>query len=149
GSEVFGFWPGKGAKKAAGFQRMWDHPCGQALDAEVRRLPIGGNGPFVAETVVELNARGKVIGRWPMPVDYVPHAIRGKQLLVAQGDKGFWIRSTGAFTKAFALPPHNDRQVFQCNLKSVFGKSDYAGCQVFVDLASHRERTLGYQGICS
>ncbi|MEQ1866704.1 MAG: hypothetical protein ABL996_18865 [Micropepsaceae bacterium] len=150
GSESFQFWPGKGAAAALGFQRMSEHPCGEVAYAEVSRLPTAKNGPLLSEVVVELNRRGKVARRWPMPVDYVPRALRGEELLVVAGDIGFWIRSNGSFRKATTIPAPEDRSgLFKCDLTRVFGKSAYAGCSVFVDLVSHKERTLGYQGVCS
>lgn len=150
-SESFTFWPGKGASKAPGFERMWDHPCGEVASAQVSKLPTASNGPLQSEVVVELDRRGNVIRRWPMPVDFTPHALRREELLVVAGDKGFWVRSSGSFRRATAIPatPTSDVGMFQCNLKSVFGKSDYAGCRRFVDLTSRKKRILGYQGVCS
>ncbi len=148
GAESFGFWPGKGVTKAPGFERMSEHPCGEAAYAKVSKLPTKADGPLISEVAVELDRRGKVIGRWPMPVDYTPHALRGAELLVTAGDGGFWIRPNGSFTRATALPASEATQV-DCNLKHVFGESVYAGCSVFVDVASGKKRTLGYQGVCT
>jgi hypothetical protein len=147
-AELFRFWPGEGASEAPGFKRMSEHPCGEVAIAEVAKLPTAKNGPLLSEVVVELNQRGKVIRRWPMPVDYTPQAVRGAELLVTAGEEGFWIRSNGTFRRASAMPAH-DYTPFKCDLMSVFGKSEYAGCSIFVDLASKRKRTLGYQGVCT
>jgi len=147
-SESFRFWPGKDAERVAGFERVSDHPCGSVATATVSKLPTASNGPLISEVVVELCPGGKVIRRWPMPVDYVPRALRGKDLLVAVGDEGFWVRSDGSFKRASHVPKP-DQTPFRCNLESVFGKSDYAGCSVFVDLVSRKRRTLGYQGVCT
>jgi hypothetical protein len=148
-SESFRFWPGKGAETAPGFERMSEHPCGEAAIADVSRLPIAKEGPLRSEVVVELNRRGKVIVRWPMPVDFSAHALRGKELLVVSHDNGFWIRPNGSFRKATTIPKTGDLRPINCDLTSVFGKSGYAQCSVFVDLVSHKKRTLGYQGVCS
>lgn len=148
-AEEFSFWPGDGAERAAGFQAKHGHPCGEVARANVSKLPTADKGPLISELTVELNARGKVIRRWPMPVDYTPRALRGNELLAVAGDKGFWIRPNGKFRRAEAIPPADDSLPFQCDLASVVGKSAYAGCQVFVDLASRKKRTLGYQGVCT
>lgn len=148
-AEVFSFWPGDGADHAAGFERRYGHPCGEAVTAKVSKLPTANKGPFISEHVVELDARGKVIRRWPMPVDYLPRALRGNELLVTDGQEGFWVRPNGAFEKASAIPPAHDNLPFQCDLTSVFGKSEYARCEVFVDLVSQKKRTLGHQGVCT
>lgn len=150
GSEVFRFWPGKGATTAPGFERMWEHPCGEVASAHVRILPTAKNGPLLSEVVVELNRRGKVIRRWPMPVDFYPHSVRGAELLVAAGNTGFWIRSNGTFRRATTVPAlDRAERLVKCDLTPVFGKSDFTQCSVFVDLGSRKKRTLGYQGVCT
>jgi hypothetical protein len=147
--ETFSFWPEKGAKQAPGFQSMSEHPCGEVARAKVSKLPPVDKGPLRSELVVELDANGKVIRRWPMPVDYVPQGLSGDELLVGvAGDIDFWIKSDGSFRRASRTSVPEQRLV-QCDLTTVFGSSAYAGCSVFIDLASHKERTLGYQGVCS
>ncbi len=149
-SESFGFWPGKGARSAPGFERMSEHPCGEVAYARVSTLPTSPNGPLQSEVVVELDRRGKVIRRWPMPVDFMPHALRGNELLAVVGGKGIWIRPNGSFRKATAIPDDpTSGDMIECDLTSVFGKSAYARCSRFVDLASRKMRTLGYQGVCT
>lgn len=150
-AEIFNFWPGDGADNAAGFQSREPHPCGEVVRAKVSKLPTTDTGPLLSEFAVELSERGKIIGRWPLPVDYVPRALRGEELLATFADKGVgavWIRPDGAFRKASTLPPADDRALVQCDT-SVFGSSASAGCEVFVDLRSRKKRTLGYQGVCS
>ena len=147
--ERFSFWTGDGAEKAPGFQGRYGHPCGETVEAKVSKLPTAQKGPFISETVVELNASGKVIRRWPMPVNYFPLALQGSELLVAFGEKGFWVRPNGAFKKASTIPPVEDQLPFTCNLTSVFGKSNYARCGVFIDLISRKKRMLGYEGVCT
>lgn len=148
-AEVFQFWPGEGAKSAAGFQRMSEHPCGEVAIAEVSKLPTAKKGPLVSELVVELDPQGKVINRWPMPVDYDLRAARGGELLVVVANSGFWIRANGTFRRATAIPPPDKRSPVKCDLTSVFGKSAYAACSVLTDLASHKDRTFGYEGVCT
>ena len=127
---------------------MSEHPCGEAAYAKVSKLPTSVHGPLISEVAVELDRRGKVIRSWPMPVDYRPQALRGAELLVAEGDKGFWIRPDGSFTRATALSENDSKEV-ACDLKRVFGKSDYAMCSVFVDVKSGKKRKLGYQAVCT
>ena len=147
-SERFAFWPRDGASAAPGFERTLDHPCGEVAVAKVSKLPTAKDGPLEAELVVELDSGGKVIHRWPMPVDHLPRAVRGDELLVSAGDKGVWVRADGSFRRELGAPASTVK-LFACDLTSVFGKSDYAQCGVFVDVESHKERTLGYQGVCT
>jgi hypothetical protein len=73
-SETFRFWPGKGAASAPGFQGIGEHPCGEVAEATVSKLPTARNGRLIPEVVVELDRRGKIVRRWPMPVDYTARA---------------------------------------------------------------------------
>jgi hypothetical protein len=146
---LFQFWPGKGAERAPGFVETHGHPCGEVALAKVSKLPTAKNGPLQSDLVVELNAGGKVIRRWPMPVDFLPRAVRGNELLVSIADEGYWVRPDGSFKKAEALPAIGDRQPFKCDLTRVFGKSDFAMCETLVDLVSHKKRTFGHQGVCT
>lgn len=149
-SELFSFWPGKNVEKAPGFQSLSEHPCGQVAHAKVAKLPTGNNGPLLVDIVVEMDKRNRVIQRWPSPVDFVPSAVRGTELLVTAGERRFWVRPNGSFRKASEIPADNQVSAqFKCDLSSVFGRSNYAACSVYVDLASGRKRTLGYQGVCS
>lgn len=148
-AESFPFWPGKGAEAAPGFQRMSEHPCGEVAYAEVSKLPTTDNGPLLSEVVVELGRRGKVVRRWPTPVDSVPHSVSGAELLFMLGERGFWVRSDGSFRRAATPATGDGSALLNCDLTSVFGKSGYAQCSIFVDLVSRKKRTLGYQGVCS
>jgi hypothetical protein len=148
GAESFRFWPGKGASSAPGFKRMWEHPCGEVAEAEVSKLPLTTYRPLQPDLVVELNRRGKVVRRWPAPVDYVVHTIKGDELLVTAGDRGFWIRPDGRFRRASTIPPASET-LTACDLTHVFGKSAYNQCSIFTDLAGGKKRKLGYQGICT
>lgn len=147
-SERFAFWPHDGVSTAQGFERMLDHPCGEVAVAKVSKLPTAEDSPLEAELVVELDSGGKVIRRWPMPVDYWPRAVRGEELLVSAGDMSFWVRADGSFRRETKTPSFSAKPV-SCDLTSVFGKSDYARCSIFVDLETLKERTIGYQGVCT
>jgi hypothetical protein len=147
-AETFQFWPGKGASTAPGFKGMSEHPCGEVAVAEVSKLPSTKYEPLQPDLVVELNSHGKVIRRWPSPVDYSARALKGDELLVTAGNRGYWIRPNGEFRKASEVPARSDTLV-ECDLTSVFGKSSYAQCSIFTDLASGKRRRLGYQGVCS
>ncbi|MEQ1756151.1 MAG: hypothetical protein ABL973_18665 [Micropepsaceae bacterium] len=149
GTELFRFWPGPGAKAAPGFQGLSEHPCGEVANALVSKLPTAKEGPLLSDVVVELNLHGRVIRRWPIPVDYTPHALRGEELLVVLADKGFWVRSNGAFRKATTIAEPDEMLLIKCDLTDVFGKSGFAQCGKFLDMASHKKRTLGYEGVCS
>lgn len=148
GPESFQFWPGSGAERAPGFERMGGHPCGEVAHAKVSKLPTKKSGPLESEVVVELDHRGRVIRRWPMPVDFLPRALRREEMLFALGDHGFWVRPNGSFRKATTIPAPDDKPV-ECDLARVFGASEYARCSVFVDLETRKQRTLGYQAVCT
>jgi hypothetical protein len=147
-AETFRFWPGKGASSAPGFKGMSDHPCGEVAEAEVSKLPSPNYEPLGPDLVVELNRRGKVIRRWPAPVDHNISAVKGDKILVTAGERAFWIRPDGSFKKE-AVIPQSSVTLAECDLTSVFGKSAYARCAIYRDLATGKKRTLGYQGVCS
>ena len=148
-AEEFGFWPNEGAREAPGFKSMSEGPCGEVAYAEVAKLPLPKGGALASELIVELNRRGKVIRRWPGPVDYTPSALKGDELLVTAGERGFWIRPDGTFRKASPLPSSERGEDFACDLKQVFGNSAYAGCAIFKDVVTRKKRRLGYQGVCT
>jgi hypothetical protein len=60
-----------------------------------------------------------------MPVDYMPEAVRGDELLVAFGKEKLWVRPNGTFTKAKGVSAVAPKER-TCNLKPVFGDSSYS-----------------------
>jgi hypothetical protein len=148
-AESFAFWPGKGAKRAPSFQTInEDHACGEVVIAKVSKLPRIGKGPLQSEKVVELNSRGKVIRRWPVPIDYRVDGIKADELFVHVGMKNYWIRPDGSFRQAKPITV-SDMKMAHCELREVFADSEDAQCGKFLDLRSQKERTLGYEGPCT
>jgi hypothetical protein len=149
-AQVFSFWPGEGADRAPGFIELDDGPCGQIARARVSRLPSSRGTALQSELAVEIDSRGRIIRRWPYPVNYLPVAVQGDQLLVTWGSsgEGLWITPEGRFSKA-RLPKSTEGELASCHLDSVFPGSAYAQCQRMPDRRTKRMRTIGYQAVCS
>jgi len=147
-AEPFHFWFEGDVSRVAGFQSIEDHPCGEIAVVKVDKLPPFGKGRLTSEKAVELDASGKAIRRWPMPVNFTPVAVRDNQLLIEFADDRYWVEPDGKFQRAgkLALPAAKPAQ---CKTAVEFKDSDYVECQAFPDLGSRAPRTIAYEGICT
>jgi len=144
------FWPGKGVEKEPRYVSTVDHPCGKVVVARVRALPpVGSVSALRTERVVETDSTGKVVRRWPMPVDASPIGLRGASLLVDTGLLKFWITPSGAITpykNSRSLP---EPELASCSPTREFGDSAYVQCRRYRDAASGKSRILSFEGPCS
>ena len=144
------FWPGKGVEKDPRYVSMEDHPCGKVVVARVRALPpIGSVSALHPERVIEMDSTGKVVRRWPIPVDACPVGLNGTRLLVDTGLLKFWVTPKGVITPygtAIALPPP---EPVSCSRSREFGDSAYVQCRRFRDQTSGKYRILSFEGPCS
>lgn len=144
------FWPGRGVEKDARYVSTSDHPCGKVVVARVRALPpVGGGSALVPERVVEVDSSGRVLRRWPMPVDASPIALSGTNLLVESEALKFWVTPQGAITpykNARTLP---EPELASCSPTREFGDSAYVQCRRYRDVSSGKNRILSFEGPCS
>jgi len=148
-AEPFTFWFEGDISRLAGLQAIQDHPCGAVAVVKVDKLPLpGAKGRITVEKVVELDAAGKTLQRWPMPVNYTPVAVRDTQLLVELGRERFWIWPNGQFQRAGKLALPSAKPV-QCKTGAEFKGSDYVQCEAFPDMGSRVPRMIAFEGVCT
>jgi hypothetical protein len=144
------FWPGKSPDKDARYLRTEDHPCGKVIYARVTAFPRGRKGSaLIPEIVVELGAKGKVIRRWPIPVDATPLGVRAESLLLNTEGRRLWVTPEGVIAPYHgrgSLPPS---AVTGCATPSDFNRSPFRECRKFRDLNSGKVRWLSFQGPCT
>jgi len=148
----FRFWPAPGVESDPRFVRIDDGPCGQVATARVRSMPrYSKTEMFAPERVLELNAQGKAIRQWAIPVDAAPYALAGNDLLFEFDESRYKVSTTRAVSKleerarAQATAP----SAVQCVMPKEFGDSGYAGCWQFNDLRSGSKRVLAFEGVCT
>ena len=144
------FWPGKGVERDPRYVSTADHPCGKVVVARVYAMPpVEPKSALVPERVLEVDSSGKVIRRWPMPVDASPIALRGTRLLVETGELKFWITPQGAIIPYGPISALPAPEPVSCSHSAEFGDSDYVQCRKFRDLSSGKDRIVSFEGPCS
>jgi hypothetical protein len=153
------FWAGKGAKTDKRVLEIVPHCCcsGDIAIARVAQLPaVGEKDPLEPELALELNDKGEVLRRWPLPVDKSILAIDGEQILVQiapktspKSVKAIFISSQGEIFKAEVPNSLAEPVSFKCPTLSEFGNSAYLRCWMFRDLSSGEIRRLAFQGPCT
>ncbi len=141
------FWPGESANKDPRFVAIAEHPCGKVARARVTTIPVQG-GALVAE-VVEVNSDGKIIQRWPIPVDSHPIAVSGERLLLDTNDLKFWVDLSGTIARYDGKESLPQPGTAPCQRASDFKKTASFSCQVFTDLVSRKERIIQFQTPCT
>jgi len=153
------FWAGKGARTDKRVVAIVPHCCcsGTLAIARVSQLPaVGEKDPPEPELALELNEKGEILRRWPLPVDKIILAIRGEQILVqiapknsSKSVKAIYISSQGEVSKAEAPDNLTEPVSYKCPNLPEFGKSAYLRCWIFRDLSSGAIRKLAFQGPCT
>jgi hypothetical protein len=127
---------------------MRDHPCGATLSARFKTIPV--KNPIVdPERLVEFDSAGRPMVEWRAPTDRYPVGLQGDELFVSHGETFFLgIRPSGEYriVPRVALPEPAD---LSCPTRELFPKSAYARCRMFADLASGKQRRLGFEGPCT
>jgi len=142
------FWPADSLSEARrGKMKLTDHPCGESTVALVRRIPVG-HRVLDNEWMYELDASGTVVGRWPVPTDRMPVAVRGDELVVTGPAKDILlaVRPNGTFRFRADLPVA-PLEPFECPKLAVLSQSDYAACAVFVDNGVRRR--IAFERVCT
>jgi hypothetical protein len=134
------------------------HPCGADATVFVDRLPAQEDA-ITGDTVHELDAVGKTVHEWVIPMDTRVEAVKGKEILVPipfwkvadpestiQVDTLLSIRSDGRFR---VLPPRQlpDPQAQPC--PASLPESAYWTCWVYRDLDGGKARHMAYEGPCT
>jgi hypothetical protein len=106
------------------------------------------------ELVVELSQTGKIIRRWPMPVDSIVAAVSGGQIIIPRGDaragaEALAINERGDLSLRTIPASADFGKSIKCPLIREFGDSAYLRCFEHRDLASGQIRRIAYQGPCT
>jgi hypothetical protein len=144
------FWPGKGVEKDPRYVSTVDHPCGKIVVARVRALPpVQLVSTLRPERVIEVGLSGRVIRRWPIPVDASPIALRGTSLRVESGTLKLWVTPQGAITPYKGVLSLPEPEPASCSPRREFGDSAYVQCRRFRDVSSGEYRILSFEGMCT
>lgn len=144
----FSFRPGKFPELAPGFVQRYDHPCGEVVTAKVHVLPAFRDTSYRPDPAMEFDAKGKPVRQWPLPVDYIPKAVRGVELLIAFGSKGFWVSPDGDLRPDSLKDKFPEPRPLECTAPVVAGKSTDSRCTVFPDVGTGVPRKIGYAASC-
>lgn len=136
------------------------HPCGAEATLFVDRLPDKRDA-IRGDTVHELDAAGKTLREWIIPVDTRVEGIKGREILVpvsfwkvadpapaaaAQVDALLTIRQDGHFR---VLPPRHFSDPESQPCPAGLPESAYRTCWVYRDLDGGKARHLAYEGPCT
>jgi hypothetical protein len=144
------FWPGADAAKDARTVAIVDHPCGKVVVARVTVLPSHSKrGALIPEVAAELNARGGVVARWPMPVDSYPIAVEGEKLLLRTGDIKLWVNPRGVVTRYAGKDSIPSSADVPCARTAGTSTSEYVVCRSLPDLRSGRNRIVRFESPCT
>lgn len=136
------------------------HPCGAEATLFVDRLPARGDA-IVGDTVHELDAVGKTVREWIIPVDTRVEGVDGKEILVpvsfwkvadpdpeptVQVDTLLSIRSDGRFR---VLPTRHFSDPESQPCPASLPESAYWTCWVYRDLDRGKARHMAYEGPCT
>jgi hypothetical protein len=66
------------------------HPCGDMVMAQVGRVPRADDAILGTDPVAEIDANGRVINSWRVPIDGIPYAVDGSQIMMWVHRKIYW-----------------------------------------------------------
>lgn len=105
--------------------------------------------PLAPERVFELDTNSKVLRSWHIPVDSVPYAVQGNDLLFSFNDQIYRVSLQGKLGREATPPERGEPAAAQCRPLKEFQGSAYAQCWRYADLDSKQLRTLAFLGVCS
>lgn len=141
----FSFRPGNMPELAPGFVQRYDHPCGEVVTARVRNMPAFKDTAYHPDPAMEFDSKGKPVRQWPLPVDYVPRAIQGVELLIAFGSRAFWVSPEGNLRPDSLRSKYPEAQPLECSMLSADAGSR---CSTLSDVDSGAPRRIGYVASC-
>lgn len=128
-----------------------EHPCGPLDTVRVSAIPMD-DPVFMPAYVVELDAQGKELGKWGIPVEAEVIGLDGRRLQFQAGTDRFWVDPQGALEKVAGSTPGEDLRtsegMFDCPALPTFAESDAAQCFRVKDAAG-AERRIAMEGTCS
>ena len=137
------------------------HPCGWSVQAFVKDLQ-GTHLPEWLEPdwVLEFNKRGRVIGRWDVPLDSPVRAVQGEEVWTTWDPQPLCssqsldlriylvVRSDGSLRLVSRPGLISERRKIKCPKDSEIPESDFLVCESMRDLKTLKTRRIAYQLPC-
>ena len=154
------FWAGDAASGNPAVEAIrGEHPCGPVALAFVEKIPAyEPDAALESEQVAEIDAEGRVVRTWSVPVDVIVDGVRGEELLFSESfDRG----DAPPLSVRLALLPDGSYRVEQreprlpavnavdCPVLDLWGESAYVRCWRYRDAETGRDRLIAYQGPCT
>jgi hypothetical protein len=139
------FRSGRYAELAPGFVQRYDHPCGEVVTLRVASLQSAADTTHRADRVMELDAQGRMMREWPLPVDYVPRAVNGVELLIVFGQRAFWVSPEGNLRPDSLKDRLPEARPEECRRAGADGPLQ---CALFTDVGTGAPRRIGYPAAC-
>lgn len=126
-----------------------EHPCGAVVTKRLSQIPLHRASAIVQpDRAVEFSASGQILTVWAIPVDMSVVGVDGDSILVADRGRTLAIDSERHIRRRTAISGQIGVPA-KCPLKKVFGNSDYARCETFVDDRTKKRRKIGFEGVCT
>jgi len=147
----FEFWPAEGmAESDPRIVSFHEGPCGETASAQVTVMPEHSDQEVLApEQVFELNSFGKVLRGWTIPVNAIPYALAGNDLLFSYGDMTYQVSLSRIIKRVQPKPEVRAPTALSCGIPQEFHESTYAGCWSYGDTTSDVQRILAFLGPCT
>lgn len=126
------------------------HPCGAAAVVRLSAMPPyrRDEGALGTELIVETGEDGGEIGRWSVPLDYEPIAIRGSEILLDLYRQRLWIATDGSIRREGPRGRYPALTPLECPAEAL-ANSAYAQCAAMTDLGDGRRRIVRYEAPCT
>ena len=129
-----------------------DHPCGAVVTLQGNKLPMSVQGVEL-QWAYELDAKGKTVTKWPLPVDASPLAIDGNRLIIHQFnvEEIVFVTTEGGIGIHLSGPPKapplesKAESLVQCPA----GADESNICSRLVDVATGDVRIVSYPPGCT
>ena len=161
---------GSGALQSSGRQRLRQsgaagslqpHPCGMSVEAFVKDLGSHGLSEWLLpDWVLEFNRKGKVIGRWDVPLNAPVRAVQEDAIWVSWDPqplcsdqsldlKAYLVIGTNGSLRAASLPGIiSEGRKIKCPRSPDIPQSEFLVCESVRDLKTRKTRRLAYQLPC-
>jgi hypothetical protein len=146
----FNFWPTPGAEKDPRFLARHEGPCGDVVEAAVSKMPSPRSGDVLGTDIVyELSGGNRIVNTWHLPVDALPVATAGRELVFRYNARHYAVTTAGSIRQLSQLPRLANETEVKCKMPAALRRSGYARCAAFPRLGKVSRSVLAYQGPCT
>jgi hypothetical protein len=147
--KVWTDWPGAISQAEAVARGISLHPCGATREVRVSKLAPGDIEG--TNTVVELDAQGRVLNRWDTPVDIMPVAVRGSRLYVATEAEVLEIGSAGDLRVVHEFARDTGQHAVCEQALDLYRKKHNTAdaCWIYLDSTTGQPRNIAFPLICT